>query len=430
MMASQDWRRTGWRFLAFMLLMPGIWAQGAAPPSDTDARIRFYTGRLGGPGTYPAYARLGAAYLQKGRETGQQSSYDAAAGYLLTSLRYQRNYEALLWLAAVQLARHEFREALQYAREAVATRPTHPSAQGVLFDSYLALGDLPQAEAVAKSMLSSQADSAYYARLATLREYRGDLTGAVEAMEKACSRLNAQTALAESRAWCEVRLGSLDRLARCEAKSAEMAYQRALELFPDYHRALEHLAELRAAQARHDEAIALYDKVVRATGDPTYRLMLADIYDEKGDNRTAEWERERALDQLRRSAQNGSRAYLRPLALLLLEQKATAVEGWHWARRDWEHRRDAFAADTLAWAHYQNGRTTEALEAMRVALRIGPPEGSVLLHAAVIYLSAKQRSQARIFLEQALLCPLTLRSANRAHAEKLLAELRNEDASR
>ena len=38
---------------------------GTKPASEADAAIAFYRSRVGGHASYPAYARLGMAYLQK-----------------------------------------------------------------------------------------------------------------------------------------------------------------------------------------------------------------------------------------------------------------------------------------------------------------------------------------------------------------------------
>ena len=409
--------------LAILLTGFCAFAQETAPRSDTDARIAFYKARLGGRGTYPAYARLGAAYIRKGRETGRQNYYDEAMQYLSTSLDYQRNYEALLWLAVAQLARHYFREALNYAEEAVETMPSHLSAHGALFDSYLALGDLQKAETVVQKMLSLEPGADSYARLATIRQYRGELTGAAEAMQRACSFPDGTSVPVETRAWCEVRLGSLYLLARCEAENAEAAYKRALTLFPNYHGAIEHMAELRAAQGRHDEAITFYQRVLKTTADVTYQVKLANIYDEQGMHQTADRERKPALAELRRLAKKDSRAYLRLLSLVLLDRKDAAAEGLYWARKDWENRHDVLAADTLAWAHHQNGNGAVALETIKEALQSGSKDSNILFHAAVIHAAADERSQARDLLGQALTCPLTLRPIDRHTAETLLANL-------
>lgn len=423
-MRARNRTRAGLFSLTLLLTVSCAVAQETATHSDADARIAFYQARLGdGRGAYPAYARLGAAYLQKGRETGRTSYYEQALEALSVSLRSQRNFEALLWMSNTQLARHRFRAALDYAQEAVAAMPEHLSAHGALFDAHLALGEVQRAKAVVEQMLSMQAGPESYTRLAALAQYRGDLAGAVQAMQSACAASHEATAPAETRAWCEVRLGSLHLLHHCAADQAEAGYRRALEALPDYHVALEHLAELRAAQGRYDEAFELYESVLKATGDVTYRVTLANIHEERGQHEAAERERSRALSELRRQAQSGSFTHLRLLALLLLERKETAAEGLRWAREDWEHRRDVLAADSLAWAHYQNGDTTGALEAIEQALQSGSKDAAVLLHAATIYAASDQPSRAREVLGAASACPLALGRADWQEAEELLANL-------
>jgi tetratricopeptide (TPR) repeat protein len=115
------------------------------------------------------------AYLHKARESGQARYADAALRHLEKSLRYQRNFEAVFGLALVYAERHEFRTALTYAEEAVATMPADLEARGVLFDIHLALGEVGSAATDAEMLLSLQAGFVAWTRQATLRQYRGDL---------------------------------------------------------------------------------------------------------------------------------------------------------------------------------------------------------------------------------------------------------------
>ena len=417
------------RSAATLLLAAGaasVFAQPAtqpAPASDADARIAFYQARIGGPGTYPAYARLGAAYLQKARETGRASYLDQAERYLQRSLDLLRNQEALRWLAAVQLEQHRFRQALSHAQEAVAAWPADLEAQGVLFDVHLALGELDQATAVAERILAGAPSFASLTRKAALQSVRGDPTGAAEAMAQACADAEARSLPAETRAWCQVRLGAY-QVASCQGAAAERAYNRAIEVFPGYCQAIEHLAELRAAQQRTAEAIALYNQLLSEHPNPGYRLALAEQLEsiERG-GAEAERALAQALDELRRSAAQGSLSELRALALLLLEDDQTVAEGLRWAQTDWDNRGDALAADTLAWAYYKSGRLSEAKALIERAMRAGGTEPLVLLHAAYIHRRLGDFSQARELLERALACPLQLSPAARAAAEALRAEL-------
>lgn len=418
----------GWWVAAALLLALGLAGlllsipQGA-PGSDADARIEFYKARIGGRGTYPSYARLGAAYLQKARETGRSSFYHDAENYLLQSLRFQRNYEALRWLADLALARHQFRVALAYARETVQTMPGDLDAQGALFDSHLALGDVQSAAGVAERMMQMQPGFASLTRRAALRESRGDWHGAVETMARACQQAEADRLPAEPRAWCQVRLGSL-HLSGCEPQKAEAAYRSALRRLPRYFRAEEHLAELRAAQGNYQEAIRAYQDLAERTRDPRYPIALAELYSLAGDTELASRERQRALAELRRSAGSGSRADWHALAMLLLDQARTAADGLQWAQKDFENRRDVIAAEALAWAYYRNGRLEHAAETIEHALQAGSRQPSVLYHAALIYHRLGRHQQARAWLEQALACPFALRPSERADAEKHLAQLR------
>lgn len=216
------------------------------PGSDTDARIEYYQAKIGGPATYPAYARLGAAYLQKARETGDAGFYDQAERHLEQSLRYQRNFEAARWLAAAYSARHKFQQALPYAGEAVSAVPTDVESQAALFDAQLGLGDRARAAATLAGMLDQGPSFTADTRLAALRQKEGDIEEALEAMERACQAAEASHAPAETQAWCHVERGYL-HFQTADRTRAKADYERALETLPGYHHALRHLAELRLA---------------------------------------------------------------------------------------------------------------------------------------------------------------------------------------
>ena len=415
--------------LSALAAMVAARAHPASRPSEADARIKFYRERTGGPATYPAYARLGLAYLQKARETGRTSYYDDALQHLLKSLNYQRNFEAALGAAIVLSERHEFQKALPYAEEAAAAMPSDLDAQGTQFDIYLALGQVESAVTVADAMMTLQPGFPAWTRLAALRSYRGDSRGAVEAMIKARDDAEAKHLPATTRAWAEVRVGSL-HVACCEADKAKQAYYRALKIFPNYYLALEHLAELDAAQGKPDAAIETYRGLLRKVPDPRYRVELEELYDQQGKTRQAKQERDKAIVDLRRIVREGSKAELRALALLLLERPADAPEGLRLAQLDWENRKDAATADSLAWAHFKNANLPEAQHMSAEAMKSGTRDPAVLLHAALIQRALGNQPLARSLLAQVAACSLPLSPADRALAEKSLAEIEKAVLSR
>jgi tetratricopeptide (TPR) repeat protein len=411
-------RSMGGAFLIALVSAATILAQEPPPPSTTDARIAYYRERLGGPGTYPAYARLGAAYIQKARETGELEYYTEAERHLRRSLEFQRNFEALLWLGIALLNQHRFQEALPYTREAVETLPTSIEAQGALFDVYLSLGEDRKAEEALETLRRLQPGFAASARASSLRQYRGDISAAREAMQEACARAEVESAPVETQAWCQVRLGSF-HLAACDAEGAEAAYQLALEKYADYGLAIEHLAELRATQGRIEEAVSLYEKLLQADSDPELRLALAGLLEMDGRRTEAERERTLALEQMRESVSRGEKVYHRPLALRLLGNPQTAREGLQLAKQDWENRRDVFAADTLAWAYYITGEKERARRLMDGILRSGTREPSLLIHAAEVYLADGDAEGAGRALKPLQSCPTALLPDDRAALERL-----------
>lgn len=392
------------------------------PTADTDARIAWYRARAGGPGTYPHHARLGLAYLQKARETGESHWYDEAEHSLRASLDGQLNFEALYGMGSLLAARHRFREALPLAAQAAAAAPGSPEAQGLLFELHLALGDTAQA-AAALDALPQQEMFEVASRRAALQEYQGRLDQALAAIEQACRDAQARRLPAGMRAWCEVRRGALLLNARCDAAGAEESYQQALRLLPNYYFAREHLAELRAAQGLLPEAITVYQTLLRDLPVPAYRLAVAEVYESAGRTGDAQRERAAAQAELQQSVAGGSREDLRAYILLVAEQKEHAAEALRLAESEWALRRDWFTADALAWAFYHHGRTREAAALAASALASGAQSNSLRLRAAEIFLHAGRTPEARALVEQTLLCPAALTPGELPAAQRIRAAL-------
>lgn len=410
--------------LALLAVFAGFLLRPAPEPplSDTDARIAWYRERASGRGSYSHYARLGLAYLQKARETGQSHWYDAAERNLRTSLAYQVNFEAFLGLGTVLSARHHFREALPFAEQAAASVPGSPEAQGLLFEIHLALGDTAQAEQALDAVAPSQSTTfEISSRWAALAEYRGWPGEALRKIDQACANARARRLPPGVQAWCAVRRGALLLNARCDAPAAEQAYQQALRIFPNYYFAREHLAELRAAQGNTADAIALYEALLRDLPAPVYRLALADLYETSGRAADAQRERASALAELQRSVANGAREHLREYVLLVAEQKEYAAEALRLAESEWAARRDAYTADALAWTLLHNRRLREASEMAAQAIAPGIQVPAILLHATEVSIKAEQWGQARDLVRQVESCPAAMTPSER----RTLDEIKN-----
>ncbi|MGH8497704.1 MAG: tetratricopeptide repeat protein, partial [Methylococcales bacterium] len=170
---------------------------------------------------------------------------------------------------------------------------------------------------------------------------------------------------------------------------------------PESVLALEHLAELRAAQTRFNEAIMLYQKAIaRAPTRAEYFQALGDLYTFMGNAGDAKPWHEHALAAYRRSIEQGNAHYLHHLAGFYSDVQENPAEALHWACKDLEVRHSIYAYDALAWAHYKNGDFTKARDTMQKALIPGTKDAHLLYHAGLIYSRAGELEQGQGYLKQ------------------------------
>jgi tetratricopeptide (TPR) repeat protein len=346
---------------------------------------------------WQAASQLGAAFLQRARETGDPSYYGRAEAALRQALAEQPDdYAAIGSMGALALARHQFAEALGWGERARDINPDRSYAYGVIADALTELGRYDEAAAAAQQMVDLRPDLASYSRVSYARELRGDLVGASEAMEAAVS---AGLAGSENTEWVRVQLGNLV-FAQGRLRAAEGHYARSLEALPGYVPALAGLARLRAAQGRPEEAVALLADASTRMPLPEHVIALGELHESLG--QAAEAERQyalvRAMQQL--FAANGVDT---DLELALFEaDHGDAAAAAELARAAYARRPSVKAADTLAWALFRAGQTAEARRLSDEALRLGSRDALLLYHAGAIALGAGDEARARSLLERAL----------------------------
>src|SRR5262245_5313909 len=127
----------------------------AAAVSPTDLLIARYQARLrAAPDDPSSLAALAGAYLQKVREVGDPSYYPRADGLLHRALAARPDdAEALIEMGALDLARHRFRDALDWGARAVHADPDSARALGVVGDAQVELGRYAEAFATFQHMV-------------------------------------------------------------------------------------------------------------------------------------------------------------------------------------------------------------------------------------------------------------------------------------
>ena len=346
--------------------------------------------------------RLGAAYLAKARQTGDFRLYHKAEGAFEEAVhRAPTHYSALSQLAATRAARHRFRDAINLASKAAALEPAEPYAYTVLGDAHLAVGDLTQAEATYAKLAELAPGHLIDTRLANLRHDRGDTRGAMTLLERALGDAVARQAPASVTSWCHVRMGSM-AFDSGDWNTAERHYTAALEISPDSFAALEHLAELRAAQGRTAEALTLYERTLAIAPLPEFLEAVAGIHQKTGNHAEAARWHTRALAGYREAVDAGDIGYYRPLALFHADVRQQHAEAVEWARKDLAVRQDALTWGTLAWVLYRAGDYREACDAARKATASGSSDAKIWFTSGMVALELKNRTKAAADLRHAL----------------------------
>ena len=156
-----------------------------------------------------AYHRLGDAYVQKARETGDLSYLTLAEKALRKALEIAPgNAGAVRHLAYVFSTRHEFGEAAAQALKAIELDPKDGDAYGVLGDAYLELGRYDRAGEAYDAMMRLKSDLASLGRRSGLKNLRGDPAGAIDDLRRAVASGQATGQPRESIAWAQWQLGA------------------------------------------------------------------------------------------------------------------------------------------------------------------------------------------------------------------------------
>jgi tetratricopeptide (TPR) repeat protein len=371
----------------------------AVPPAlggAVDPALQFLENRVRqDPLDFTAQNRLAGKYLDALRDSGDLAFLDraaAAARASLASAPEDRNPGGLATLARVEFESHHFAEALAMAQRAYRIDPRNLSALALTGDAQLELGDYPEAKAsYAKLVRSHKAAPPIVARQARLAELHGDNAKAIALLKS----------IPQQQAWFPLRLGEI-YFRTGQLEPAEAQYQAALKLAPASAPALEHLAELRGAQARYDEAIALYQQAIGLAPRAEYLQALGDLYTFMGQPDAAKPWQQRALAAYLESVNRGNAHYLHHLAGFYSDVQENPAEALRWARKDMEIRHSLYAYDTLAWALYKNGEFGKARDAMQKALALGTKDAHLLYHAGLVYSRAGDLKRGQAFLKQAV----------------------------
>jgi tetratricopeptide (TPR) repeat protein len=223
-------------------------------------------------------------------------------------------------------------------------------------------------------MMNLKPDLRAYARAAHMRWLKGDLAGAIEAMQFAVGAASPQDA--ESAAWVNTRLACYHfQAGRFEEAEQRCAF--ALSLQTNYPPALLLKGRMLLAKDESREAVDPLQNAAKLNPLPEYQWVLAEALRAAG----REEEASRIEAQLR---QHGASGDPRTLALFLSTRHESPETALQLAQAELDSRSDVFTHDALAWSLAAAGKLSEAHSEMQRALAEGTEDGRLFFHAAVI----------------------------------------------
>jgi tetratricopeptide (TPR) repeat protein len=347
------------------------------------------------------YYKLGDAYVEKGRETGDITYYNLASQSLQHALKLEPELSpARRHLAYVLYSLHDFAGAALEALRAIALDPRDSNSYGVLGDTQLETGQYDAAAKTYAEMAAIRNDLYSYSRRSGLETIRGDNSAAVADLKRAIADGIQGGEPAEGIAWAQTRLAE-DYFLLGELDEAAAQDQAALATYPGYYRALASLGQVRAAQGKLDEAAGLYRDAIAVIPLPEYAAALSDVYAKMGRQQDALRQRELVEFIARLNAINRV-LYNRVLVDYYADHGLEHQQAIDLAAREFQVRQDIYGHDALAWALYRGGKAAGALPHITAALRFGTTDARLYFHAGMIYLALGRNDRARASLARAL----------------------------
>jgi tetratricopeptide (TPR) repeat protein len=349
-------------------------------------------------------ASLAATYLRMARFTGEGSWYLLAqqtAQQSLANLAID-NSEAVLVLARVAEAGHDFKTALQLANQF----SNQKDAIGLQVTVNLATGNLKAANQAVDRLVDLTLSQNAFLLQALVRTAQGKDQEALQSFQYALAveepgeiSLSARTRTLLGRFYYE--RGQLDL--------AENLYREALHILPGNPQALLNLAQLEIRREQDAAADRHYAQLLSQSDRTVFSPLIlrgqARLQKLRGNNAAANERWNKAETLLRQSfigeSNTNSFGHRRDLARLLLERghEKDINEAVSLMQAEVKLRRDAETLDTFAWALSRAGRLQEAQPVIREAIAQGVRNPALFDRAATIEQALGNESQAKTYLQ-------------------------------
>ncbi|MEO5884697.1 MAG: tetratricopeptide repeat protein, partial [Candidatus Limnocylindrales bacterium] len=202
---------------------------------------------------------------------------------------------------------------------------------------------------------------------------------------------------------------------------AEIVYDKALQVFPEYGPALAGKARLAIAGGDLVGGVGWFEKAVAVLPLSEYVIGLGEAQEAAGDLAAARKSYDLAAFQIELFQANGVVADVE-LALFAADH-GEPDKALEYARASYADRKNVKTADTMAWASYRSGQLDDAARYSAEALRLGSKDPLFLYHAGAIAAERGDATAARSLLTEALKIDAGFSATGAAHARSILDSL-------
>ena len=352
-------------------------------------------------------AALAGVYLKMARATGEGGWFllaEQAAQRSIADLPFD-NRGALLVLARIAEARHDFPTALRFAKQVGFD---NEDAIALSVTSNLAMGKVSEANAAAETLVNRLSNLGSLTLRALVREAQGRDAEVLRDYKQAMATEEPGEVGGSARA--RSLLGRF-YTRRGQLTQAKALFLEALRLVPRYPLALIYLADLEVRSGNYREAENYYNKVSAYSGGAATvydRLVdrgMARVKQLQGDAIASRKLLDKAEAGLRQEQVSGTGGFghRRDLASLLLEKGRSqdVAEALVLMKQEVKIRRDAATLDTLAWALSSAGEWQKADDVMAQIVRSGIGDAGMFDRAGAIAHKLGKNTESRAYFQKA-----------------------------
>jgi Tfp pilus assembly protein PilF len=368
------------------------------PPVDTGATIAALEARIRAMPSPFDYAELAELYVRRAQLDGEPDAYRTAEAMARRSLELlPAPNPAVLTLAKVADARHEFRDAIDLAHR---HHGRSAGAQIVLATAHLALGELADAGEAARAALALKPDSAGHLMRALVLQAQGRDPEAALAYASA-ARVEEPGDLPAS-----ARLRTLWArflLRRGEPAGAERLLDEALRIAPGFALATAVRAELALRTGRARDAAAQFEQAFIASRQVRYLIDQARAQELAGELAAADALRAQVESIIRGDLGAGGFGHRLELVEVLVDRGRPAglAEAVALAREEASRRASFEARFQLARALARSGDRAGATHEVEAALASGAHEAQLYELAAQLAAQRGDPAAAALYTQLA-----------------------------